>query len=437
VPRRPTIRSHTRRRVYVRTDIPGALRVNDPAGFLSDRGPVDPHTAGESPFWWVGDDGLPMMRRRSVLPAVTRCVEVLAAPVLNTTWLRERASESPGGGGVSAGDPPLWMLDPQLLGSSPGDTMSLVPAARRMGGHAFWKTVLSHAILYGRAPIMLKMGGSGPIAGSLRILNPFSVRTDDDGRWEISSPLGDPIRTDFDGRLLESPQWRVVVVRGGPPPFDDDDSCGVLARSFDSLRVGVRIQGFVDRTFVSGVPSGVLQVATPNFSAADAEQLRARWMKQHMEGPQVAVINSQVDYTPTSLKPIDAEIGSVKQMYLTDVAHAFGLSASVLDTNTGSNTYANFVDRRRDTVDTNLAGVGQQFMDVLSSLLPYGQRMAVDWASFASETFSQMSQSVIAAVDKGILSVDEARERFGYPRTAASPTPADARPLELTSEVVA
>ena len=396
---------------------PGAGRPSWWVGSDDDRygagfGPIGPHGPGFSPAY-PGASGRGWWNRphagQGMLPAVTRCTEVIVQPIIRTPWV----VESPAG----PQPPPLWITDPQLAASVPGSIESVIPAGRRLTGNAFWSSLLTSAIWWGvGAFVYVEAESDGhPLPGTLRQLNPYMVAVDDHGHWVIDPHGDDPIVTDFDGRFdMAGARWRLVAVRGFAP-HNSAVPEGVLVRHFDTLRLGAAVTKYVASTFASGVPSGYLKVLTPNITQDQQNQLKSQWMAAHGNGTRsIAVLNSTVDFQPISIKPVDADADKMGRLSRIDVAHAFGLSAAWLDTGDGSLTYSNMVDRRRDLVDTNLTGIGQGLMDALSALMPYGTRVRIAWNMFTSPNITDAVGSVAQAVAAGIISIVEARAILGF-----------------------
>ena len=99
------------------------------------------------------------------LAAVERATAVVRNPIINTPWVVERSD----GTRLRL---PLWVTDPMMAGTSPGMVFPVHPAGRRMVGQEFWETVMTHAIWWGRSPVVFIEAADGqPLPGTLRILN--------------------------------------------------------------------------------------------------------------------------------------------------------------------------------------------------------------------------------------------------------------------------
>jgi len=407
-----------KRQQYVRSG-PYDLTWNDPDGWVANQ--VVPVRWGDwpsagTPAWYLGrDDGGgaypigpngPWVGQESLLPAVTRCTGIIVAAIVRTLW----RYTGPDGAAVSR---PLWVDDPMGVGRLPGVLRSVVPAGMRLDGQTFFETWLTHALWWGLGAFVYVENSEGaPTAGTLRLLNPYLVGVDDDGYWVIDPRGETPIRTDFDGRFLAGGKvWRLAVLRG-MAPADHRTPEGVLARHFDTFRLGAAVSKYVATTFTGmGIPSGLLKVSTPGFKDTDAENLKAQWMKAHGSSRRsVAVLNSTVEYQPISITPVDMGSEAMLRTTRADIAHAFGLSAIWLDEGASGLTYNNGSDRRRDLVDISLSHWSEAAMAVLTSLMPLGTRVEVNWPTFTQPSVEVLSPSLVALVQSGVLTATEARQ---------------------------
>lgn len=391
-------------------------------------GPNGPGAGGGQPYgfdvpqhggFWLSPKG-----GGSLLPAITRATEIIVQPIVRTPWvLLTPRGES---------DLPLWVRDPMLIQGAPGDVWPLTAAGRRLSGHEFWASILTHAIWWGRGVfVFVEAADRTPLAGSLRQLNPFMVGVDESGRWVIDPHGDDPVVTDDDGRFAVAGQpWRIMVVRG-LPPYDGSTAGGVLTRHFDTLRLGAAVTKYVASTFASGVPSGYLKVSAPNMTGEQAAALKDSWMSAHGSGRRsVAVLNATTDYQPISISPVDSDANQMYRVGKIDVAHAFGLSAAWLDVGGDSLTYANMVDRRRDLRDHTLMGWAEGLLQTLSAPLPYPSQLRVQWAAYTAPDITSQVGPMAQAVAAGLMTADEARGLMGLTGPAPTPPPAAAAPMQ-------
>jgi HK97 family phage portal protein len=409
-----------RRQFYVRSG-PHDLLLNDPDGWVSTNGPVrwgDYPSASGTPAWWLGDDSgggaWPIgpngpFLTGGILPAVTRCTGIIASTIVRTLW----KYTLPNGDTIPR---PLWIDDPMGLGNLPGVLAATVPAGLRIDGHAFFETWLTHAVWWGRGAFIYVENTEGqPTPGSLRLLNPFMIDTDETGHWVIDPNGADPIRTNFDGRFIVGGSiFRLVVLRG-MSPNDGSAAEGVLVRHFDTFKLAAAVSEYVAGTFTGGgVPAGLLKVSTPGFKQTDADDLKSSWMKAHGAGRRsVAVLNATVEFQPIAISPVDSNVEGIAHLSRADIAHAFGLSSVWLDEGASGLTYQNNTDRRRDLVDISLSGWSERVMATLTAVLPFGTRVAINWPTFTQPSIETLLPPLVQGVQAGIMTAHEARMYLG------------------------
>jgi HK97 family phage portal protein len=255
-----------------------------------------------------------------------------------------------------------------------------------------------------------------PLAGTMRVINPDRWGYTDDGRYLILSDDGeDDLESDYDGAFrVGGVEWRMVTIRNFPPS-DGYVAGGALSRSGLVLSTGSKMNSYLNSILGSGVPSGVLRVAVPNYTQPQAEALKDQWMTAHGGSRKsVAVLSAGIDFTPLQLSVVDSDVVAAKSSWLVDIAHAFGLSAAMMDaTGGGPNlTYANISDRRRDHLDHSLIGLGRSVEDVVSSLLPWGSSMKIKWADYLGTDPNLSVPWVTAGITQGWMTKAEARDLF-------------------------
>jgi hypothetical protein len=410
------------------------LRINVPTialPFDAD----DPDYPDEGGWHWGGGDGnsrgtsgSPLtdpVRYRSgggptaLLPAISRCTRIITGSVVRTKWVYSR--------GGSPAPRPSWVSQPMMQGPLPGPVMPVMPVASRLGAHEFFEQLLGDALLFGRGAFVYAVGSDGsPLAGSCIPLNPYAVVEAEGGGWQVG--FGDDVfTTDFDGRFPMGGQvWGVAVLRGDPPYHWGPQ--GVLERHYQTFKVGARIATYLSGLYRSGVPSGYLQVSTPNFGVQvddpespgtlvwEQDLLKRQWHRSLGRGKrETAVLNASVTYTPISISPTDAQAAELVAANRADVAHAFGMSSVWLDLGASGLTYSNSSERRADLVTLTSASWGARITDLVSALTP-GIEAAVAWSTFISPSMETSLPTLVQAVQAGILTAGEARQVIGWDR---------------------
>lgn len=441
MPSRLQTRAYRQATEYVRAT--QSIKLNSPDGWMGTNGPVwwlspdAPMAPDWTAYGWpydtnsrvtkYGDRPVPggQLQGRGILPAITRATNIIVGPVVRTTW-RYMTGTNTDISDIASGQTmikrPLWIADPQLLGTIPGGDAGrpTIPYSRRLGAHAFWKTVLTHALWWGTGAMLYTEDAFGqPLAGTLRIVNPCMWAYTEDGRYVLDPDGEEPIESDHDGYFdVGTQRWRMVTLRGYAPN-DQQTAEGALTRSGLVTLAGERMNSYLATILGTGVPAGVLKVTTPQFDETDATALKQKWMDAHGGTTKsVAILNAGVDFTPLQLNVVDSDVVAAKGDWRVDMAHAFNLSASYLDASvsgSGMITYANLTDRRRDLLDLTLADWGRGLEDLITALLPYGVKMRIDWSGYLNTDPNQALAFVKQGIDLGYLTPEEARDRLGLP----------------------
>ena len=179
------------------------MLINDPDGWEVD----------QPELWWdgpAGSDGTggpfgnpppgaehaaPTLHGTAV-PAVTRCVKLLADPIAGMPWKVYRGREQL--------PTPSWILDPQAL-SFDGRRLTAPGPDARLSAVEFWAQTITSMLNLGEGmvytPRVLDDAGepTGPIIAPIYNLNPLYVELADDGRYYVEDDL------EPEGRCLPRP----------------------------------------------------------------------------------------------------------------------------------------------------------------------------------------------------------------------------------------
>ena len=398
-----------------------------------DYGPIGPGSG--QPFGWSDPGGVPA--------AADRAQALIVGPLVSACPVRWYRGAVRGTADSVELDPPLWFTDPHLAGGRPGPGGSLWPAPQRRTGETVWGELLRLALWCGRSFLAFVEGDGGtPLAGSVRVLSPAMVDLEDDGPgWVIGSDddTAPDVTTDADGRFtLGGVPWRLVQLH------EPLGTGGVVGRHGASLQLGIHVRNYTSGTFRSGVPNGYLKVSSPSLNQEQADKLKAAWLAAHGgDRRSIAVLNATTDFTPISVKPVDAQLVDVDGLVLRMIAHAFNLPASALDSGAagGSLTYANITQDDQRIVVTSLRPWAAAFDSMLSALVPFGTWAEHDWRGYLLTDAAARTAYYQAGLRDGWLQVDEVRRAeklppLPDPEPVAPVTTEPAPPLaEPTQEV--
>jgi Phage portal protein len=428
------------RATYART--PNSFLVNEPDGFPSDFPPA---------LWWfgmdtgggaypIGPNGPWTVESAAAQPVVTRATALITGPLTAAPFRVVDADGQPLGAS-------RWLVDPMLV--RPDDRFGAFrwPDVARLVRSVFWTSWLRTAIWWGLSAFVYQLDqAGGPLAGTMRLINPLALSTtdetpaDDDGPAGWHWQLGDgpvPAVFDKDGEINLGPiTYRICVLRNPHSPIDEQGmSRGVFAMSPGAFRLAGQIDTYASGQFRGGIPNGYLKTSVPGIRQADADDLKAKWLAHHGgDRRSIAVLNSTTEFVPINLSPVDAALGEVKRLNVADVAFAFGLDPMTLGAGlNNSATYSNLRDAWENHRDFGLAPWIAAAQDTLSALMPGGQSVTVNMDGFANPTATERFTAYGVAIASGVLDVDEARALEGLPPRTTPPEPQTTTPATETT----
>ncbi len=392
-------------------------------GRIGPGGPSRGNVPGFMPaMWWntFGD-----MDGGKWPPALTRASEIVINGVVCTPMGFQRNDDTVR---VAA---PAWFTNPMLMSDVSGPNAAPTPATLRRDGYSFWSSVVSDALLWGRGCFVYGFDrdgeGNAPKPGTFELVRPVDVQVDHEKNRFVLFPGDDGARIvcDFDGEFtLGGQRRRLVVLRGLPPhhadPLAVDMWGGVIPRHMHALGLLNNLDDYADGAFASHVPAGILKSTDPAMTQSEAQDLRAGWERAHQDGSGIAVLNSVTEFAAINRQPLkDMAMDVMAKWTLTEIAHAFRMSASWLDQDTGGSlTYATLTDQRQDLVAQTLQPVGTMLEELLTAMLPFGTRAKVRWGHFTTPSMKDRLDTYLPMLQAGAITVEEFRVHMGLPPIA-------------------
>ena len=167
----------------------------------------------------------------------------------------------------------------------------------------------------------------------------------------------------------------------------------------------------------SAVPAGNLQVPY-EVDDTEAAELLAKWEASHMGVARTGLLSGGVTYSAEGLSPHDAQYVDSHVRSVQDVAALFGIDPWLLAAalQGSSLTYQNLADVHRGIYKltlhpTYLAPLEEH----LAAVLPAGRRARFNFDDLTRPEDRVRFETWKLAVESGILTPDEAREREGLP----------------------
>jgi HK97 family phage portal protein len=217
----------------------------------------------------------------------------------------------------------------------------------------------------------------------------------------------------LDGADLDP--WQVIHLRGRAPYTLDGLGVGVLTRYAATMGLAGAVSAYAAQTFTSGVPAGYLKVDSPNFPKEKATELREEWLRQHGSRRSIAVLGANTDFRAIQLSPVDAELVGMENFGLRQIAHAFGMSAHMLDVPGAKDTYSNVQDTQRAFRQQTLLPWARLIESTLETFLPRGQSLKLALEGLERADIEGRYRAYQTALAAGWMTVDEVRDLEDLP----------------------
>ncbi len=160
---------------------------------------------------------------------------------------------------------------------------------------------------------------------------------------------------------------------------------------------------------LSGVPTGVLKVNSPDLTAAEATAIKTGWLASQRERT-VAVLNAVTDFEPVGWNPTETQLLDARKYSLHTIALIYGLDPSWLGAAQASRTYSNIEQEAINFVRySSYAGHLARFEAAFSAAMPAGRRAAANLDALLRADTLGRYQAHALAITSGFLTADEVR----------------------------
>lgn len=154
--------------------------------------------------------------------------------------------------------------------------------------------------------------------------------------------------------------------------------------------------------------------STQQITQQEAEAAKAAWEKPG-DPNGVKVLGNGFDYVTPALKAEDLMFLAAQKFDTTQIARLLGVPASIMLASVeGSNlTYSNIEQSWIEFSDYTLAAYTKEIEELFNRLLPRGRTAAFNWDSSRRTDMSDRLAAYKTAIDAGIYTINEVREREG------------------------
>lgn len=295
------------------------------------------------------------------------------------------------------------------------------------------ETTLVHLLLHGNAYLLHIRNGAGGIVG-VSPIHPLAVTPD----WQT-----------IEGKTTRFKEFRVSFHDGTQQEFTQAELTHVPAMSVDgligvspiwiarnSLGTGIAGDRAAAKMFGQGALMSGLATAEEDVSEAEAKQIK-EFLDAKVTGidnaSSVPFVNRKIKIQPWQMTNADAQWFESRQFSISEVARWYGIPEFLLQAEKATSWGTGIAEQQRGLARMVLAPWANRLEQRLTRLLPPGVRAEFDFHTLERGAPAEEVNLLIAQVQAGILSVDEARAARNLPPLpdAADPTEAMDQPEEV------
>lgn len=285
------------------------------------------------------------------------------------------------------------------------------------------ETVLAHLLLHGNAYLMHVYGGAGQIVGLLPI-HPTCVAVElanvEGGKLFTVSLVGAGGKTEM--------LWLTPVDLTHISGLSTDGLRGIspLAAARNALGSGIAAEVSAGRQFANGLTVSGLVTPEDDMTEAEAKVVKDS-LDRRLTGMDnagaLAIVNRRLKVDKLAMSAVDAQFVEQRQFGIAEVSRLYGVPRELLSeagaTSWGSGIQELVRGFLRFTLDPWLTRIEQQ----LSILLPRPRFVEFDRTALLQGSPQEELDLILAQVDAGLLTIDEARMKLGRPGLPATVAP--------------
>jgi HK97 family phage portal protein len=269
------------------------------------------------------------------------------------------------------------------------------------------ETVVAHLVLHGNAFLLHQYGGAGQLMG-LRPLHPGCVSV----ALDANAPGGKVFRVSMaDGTTRDFTGVDLTHIPGlATDPSGRGLSLIEIARN--SIGMTIAADQSASRLFGNGMLLSGIVTPEDDLTEDEARQVKEslqRKMLGHEHAGDVAVINRRLKFEPWSMNNTDAQWIEARGFQVDEVARLLGVPKVLLMEDGASTWGSGIAELVSGWVRFSLAGWTARIEQRLSRLLPSPRFCEFDYAGLLKPTPADEINLLIAQVNNGLVTVNEAR----------------------------
>lgn len=189
---------------------------------------------------------------------------------------------------------------------------------------------------------------------------------------------------------------------------------GVLNYAGLTIRTAAALERAAFNYATDPMPSGVLKNTGFDLDEEQIQNLLQNW-RTARQSKSTAYLANNLDYQTITFDPQKLQLNEARNYMATELSRLMNVDAYITDAPTGeSMTYSNQTDRRRDFVNTTLAGYISVIEHTLSmeKITPRGQYIKFGLDEYLRLNPNEHADYLIKLVTAGLMTVAEARNEL-------------------------
>lgn len=215
------------------------------------------------------------------------------------------------------------------------------------------------------------------------------------------------------------PEDLIIVLKDSK---DGITSEGILKQNSDILRLALDEQDYTTGILKNGaLPIGILK-ASSRLTEKAINRLRASWENLYggsKKAGKTIILEEGLDYSPISMKPNELDLTNVRKNTVAEIARIFNVPESMI--NSSANKYASneqnnihFLQYCISPIITSIEAALNKSL-LLESEKQDGYYFRFDVSELLRTTEKEKIEATVTAMEKGLLSISEARRRIDMP----------------------
>lgn len=215
-----------------------------------------------------------------------------------------------------------------------------------------------------------------------------------------------------------APEEVIIILKDSKDGFTGD---GILKTNEETLKLALDEQDYTSSILKNGaLPIGVLKSAS-RLTKEAIQRLKESWENLY-SGPKKAgktiILEEGLDYTPISMKPNELDLTNVRKHTVSEIARIFNVPESMI--NSDANKYASneqnniyFLQHCLAPIITAIEASFNKSL-LLEDEKEAGYFFSFDVSELLRTTEKEKIETTTRAMEKGLLSVNEARAKINY-----------------------